>query len=63
MLVQIFWKVNKSWQQTRYSRNHIMYILLKQYKLAHWVGCRKSQWNKMTTYMQCPYWKRESGNP
>ena len=37
MHVQNFWKVNKSWQQKRCGRNHILYIFLKQYKLACWV--------------------------
>ena len=38
----------------RCGRNHIVYILMKQYKLAHWVGCRKIHWNTMTVCMQRP---------
>ena len=29
MHVENFWKMNKSWQQKRYVRNHFMYIFMK----------------------------------
>ena len=54
-LAQNFWKVNKSWWHKRCGRYHILYILLKYYKLACWVECRKNPWNTMTACMICLY--------
>ena len=50
-LLQNFLKVIKSQQLKKYGRNHIVYILIKQYKLAHWVGSRNIQWNTACVYV------------
>ena len=60
---QTFQKVNKSWQRKRCSRNYIMKILLKEFKIALWISFRRNQWNTMTACMQHPYRNEESGNP
>ena len=52
-----------SWQQKRCGGNHRVYILLKWYKLACSVGCRKNHWNTMNACMWHLHWNGVPGNP
>ena len=49
--MHFFWKVNNLWWQKRCGRNDMVYILLKYFKLAPWVDCKKNNRNTITALM------------
>ena len=63
IILQNFLKGNKSRPLKRCGRYPIVFIFMKEYKLAHWVGCKKTYWNTLTVCMQSLYHNAELENP